>query len=119
MRIFLKPGVIATGLSLLIPRAWTPSLSYRQLPLMRIRYFQVNAFTSDSFGGNPAGVCLLARWLALLCAQGWDSRGPRHRFGSRVTHPLLVASTGEVQSVRPSKFPRAAESYTVGCLGNA
>jgi predicted PhzF superfamily epimerase YddE/YHI9 len=30
---------------------------------MRIPYFQVNAFTSDTFGGNPAGVCLLDDWL--------------------------------------------------------
>src|SRR5579863_9505801 len=30
---------------------------------MRIPYFQVNAFTSDPFGGNPAGVCLLDQWL--------------------------------------------------------
>ena len=30
---------------------------------MRIPYFQVNAFTSDVFGGNPAGVCLLDEWL--------------------------------------------------------
>ena len=30
---------------------------------MRIPYFQVNAFTSAPFGGNPAGVCILERWL--------------------------------------------------------
>lgn len=30
---------------------------------MRIKYFQVNAFTSNPFGGNPAGVCLLDSWL--------------------------------------------------------
>src|SRR5579864_8235700 len=30
---------------------------------MRIPYFQVNAFTSEDFGGNPAGVCLLDAWL--------------------------------------------------------
>lgn len=30
---------------------------------MRIPYFQVNAFTSQPFGGNPAGVCLLQDWL--------------------------------------------------------
>ena len=30
---------------------------------MRIPYFQVNAFTSDVFGGNPAGVCFLDEWL--------------------------------------------------------
>jgi predicted PhzF superfamily epimerase YddE/YHI9 len=31
--------------------------------MIRIPYFQVNAFTSDVFGGNPAGVCLLDNWL--------------------------------------------------------
>jgi predicted PhzF superfamily epimerase YddE/YHI9 len=30
---------------------------------MRIPYFQINAFTSHTFGGNPAGVCLLPSWL--------------------------------------------------------
>jgi len=30
---------------------------------VRIPYFQINAFTSDTFGGNPAGVCLLEGWL--------------------------------------------------------
>jgi PhzF family phenazine biosynthesis protein len=30
---------------------------------MRIPYFQVNAFTTETFGGNPAGVCLLESWL--------------------------------------------------------
>jgi PhzF family phenazine biosynthesis protein len=30
---------------------------------MRIPYYQVNAFTSQNFGGNPAGVCLLDEWL--------------------------------------------------------
>jgi predicted PhzF superfamily epimerase YddE/YHI9 len=30
---------------------------------MRIPYFQVNAFTRDTFGGNPAGVCPLEKWI--------------------------------------------------------
>ena len=30
---------------------------------MRIPYFHVDAFTSKTFGGNPAGVCVLERWL--------------------------------------------------------
>src|SRR5690348_9719580 len=30
---------------------------------MKIPYFEVAAFTSKSFGGNPAGVCALPRWL--------------------------------------------------------
>lgn len=31
---------------------------------MRIPYFRVNAFTSHSFAGNPAGVCVLQEWLS-------------------------------------------------------
>ena len=30
---------------------------------MQIPYFHVDAFTSGIFGGNPAGVCRLERWL--------------------------------------------------------
>src|SRR6266851_305983 len=30
---------------------------------MRVPYYQVDAFTARAFGGNPAGVCLLQRWL--------------------------------------------------------
>jgi len=30
---------------------------------MRIPYYQVNAFTRNVFGGNPAGVCPLEKWL--------------------------------------------------------
>src|SRR5215470_12311547 len=31
---------------------------------MSIPYYQVDAFTSHLFSGNPAGVCILADWLA-------------------------------------------------------
>lgn len=30
---------------------------------MKIPYFEVDAFTSRLFGGNPAGICLLEQWL--------------------------------------------------------
>jgi len=30
---------------------------------MRIPIYQVDAFTSEVFSGNPAAVCLLDRWL--------------------------------------------------------
>src|SRR2546421_91262 len=30
---------------------------------MKIRYFEVDAFTDRQFAGNPAGVCPLLRWL--------------------------------------------------------
>jgi PhzF family phenazine biosynthesis protein len=43
----------------------TPILHRLPTPFlaMRIQYFQVNAFTSSPFGGNPAGVCPLESWL--------------------------------------------------------
>ncbi len=31
---------------------------------MEIEYYQINAFTEDRFGGNPAGVCVLDEWLS-------------------------------------------------------
>jgi hypothetical protein len=30
---------------------------------MRVPYFRVSAFTNDPFGGNPAGVCALEKFL--------------------------------------------------------
>ena len=30
---------------------------------MKLPYFEVAAFTQRAFGGNPAGVCLLEKWL--------------------------------------------------------
>jgi predicted PhzF superfamily epimerase YddE/YHI9 len=30
---------------------------------MRVPYYQVDAFTARTFGGNPAGVCVLENWL--------------------------------------------------------
>jgi predicted PhzF superfamily epimerase YddE/YHI9 len=30
---------------------------------VRIPYYEVNAFTAATFGGNPAGVCALKEWL--------------------------------------------------------
>lgn len=36
---------------------------------MKIPYWQVNAFTSDLTGGNPAGVCLLEKWPSSMKLQ--------------------------------------------------
>lgn len=36
---------------------------------MKIPYFIVDAFTSRPFGGNPAGVCLLEKWLPAAVMQ--------------------------------------------------
>ena len=30
---------------------------------MKIRMFQVDAFTKNLFGGNPAAICILDQWL--------------------------------------------------------
>lgn len=31
---------------------------------MKISVYQIDAFTQDVFGGNPAAVCPLDRWIA-------------------------------------------------------
>ncbi len=31
---------------------------------MKLRFYQVDSFTSSVFGGNPAGVCVLNEWMA-------------------------------------------------------
>ena len=43
---------------------------------MEIPFYQVDAFTGEVFGGNPAGVCPLENWLEddLLLAQDTDGR---------------------------------------------
>jgi PhzF family phenazine biosynthesis protein len=42
-----------------------PGISQKSphLTHMRIPYYQVDAFTARTFGGNPAGVCVLEGWL--------------------------------------------------------
>lgn len=37
--------------------------------MLRIPYYQINAFSSRPFGGNPAGVCLLDEWLPVTVMQ--------------------------------------------------
>src|SRR5262245_49517669 len=37
---------------------------------MKLPYFQVAAFTNRLFGGNPAGVCPLEKWLPDQTLQG-------------------------------------------------
>jgi predicted PhzF superfamily epimerase YddE/YHI9 len=32
-------------------------------PIMILPYYEVSAFTTNPFGGNPAGVCPLGAWL--------------------------------------------------------
>lgn len=37
---------------------------------MRVPYYEVSAFTTDPFGGNPAGVCVLDEWQPDATLQG-------------------------------------------------
>lgn len=39
-------------------------------PKMKLPYYEVSAFTTNPFGGNPAGVCPLERWLPDSVLQG-------------------------------------------------
>lgn len=40
-----------------------PTIFATQILVMRIRMFQVDAFTNTLFGGNPAAICLPTDWL--------------------------------------------------------
>jgi len=37
---------------------------------MKLPYYEISAFTTNPFGGNPAGVCPLERWLPDAVLQG-------------------------------------------------
>jgi len=32
--------------------------------MMKLPFYQIDAFTSSVFSGNPAGVCLLDSWMS-------------------------------------------------------
>jgi PhzF family phenazine biosynthesis protein len=40
------------------------------VPKMKLSYYEVSAFTTNPFGGNPAGVCPLKAWLPDETLQG-------------------------------------------------
>ena len=46
---------------------------------MRVPFFQVDAFTTETFRGNPAAVCVLDRWpddellLAIAAVATWTA----------------------------------------------
>ena len=40
------------------------------VPKMKLPYYEVSAFTTNPFGGNPAGVCPLDAWLPDFVLQG-------------------------------------------------
>jgi PhzF family phenazine biosynthesis protein len=51
---------------------------------MAIPYYHVDAFTSELFAGNPAGVCILSAFLAdgVMQKIAVENRHSKHRFCS-------------------------------------
>ncbi|STQ90276.1 PhzF family phenazine biosynthesis protein [Iodobacter fluviatilis] len=49
---------------------------------MQIRYFHVDSFTNEIFHGNPAGVCILPKWLPdkIMCQIARENALPETAF---------------------------------------
>ena len=62
--------------------------------MMPMKYFIVDAFTSEPFGGNPAGVVLL----------GTDGTFPSERLMTQVAAELRYSETAFVQQNGPTEF---------------
>jgi PhzF family phenazine biosynthesis protein len=60
---------------------------------MRIRYYQVDAFTKHVFGGNPAGVCFLDAWLP-------DAALQRIALENNLSETAFVVRRGEEFELR-------------------
>ncbi len=60
---------------------------------MKIKLFQVDAFTSEVFGGNPAAVCLLDRWLD-------DSILQKIAAENNLAETAFVVQAGEGYNIR-------------------
>ncbi len=78
---------------------------------MKLRYYQVDAFTDRLFGGNPAGVCPLSEWLPAETMQKIAQENNQAetafyvRGESRHAHPL-VHPGGRSGPLRPRDFGR-------------
>ncbi len=66
---------------------------------MKLKYFHVDAFTDQLFGGNPAGVCLLEHWLPnpILLKIARENSLPETAFFL----PLQAAGTFEIKWFTP------------------
>jgi PhzF family phenazine biosynthesis protein len=60
---------------------------------MKITYYRVHAFTSDSYSGNPAGVCLLKQWIDEKMMQ-------KIAFENNLAETAFIVQTGEVFEIR-------------------
>ena len=72
---------------------------------MRIPLYQVDAFTSRLFGGNPAAVCPLAEWLPEATMQAIAAENNLAETAFFVPHGDVTCCAG---SPRPSRSSCAA-----------
>lgn len=81
---------------------------------MKLPYYEVSAFTTNPFGGNPAGVCLLEAWLpdAVLLGIAANNNLAETAF----VVPRAVVSADQNPSPRPS--PRLGGERQVETSGS-
>ena len=60
---------------------------------MKIRYYQIDAFTSKVFSGNPAGVCILKEWLP-------DELLQNIAFENNLSETAFIIDKGEYYELR-------------------
>jgi predicted PhzF superfamily epimerase YddE/YHI9 len=85
-------------------------------PDMKLPYYEVSAFTTNPFGGNPAGVCPLDAWLPDVLLQGIAANNNLAETAFVV--PCAQVSAAQIPSPRPS--PRlGGERETETCGGSS
>jgi hypothetical protein len=69
-------------------------------PKMKLPYYEVSAFTTNPFGGNPAGVCPLEAWLPDPVLQGIAANN--NLAETAFVAPRAQVSANQIPSPRPS-----------------
>lgn len=67
---------------------------------MKLPYYEVSAFTTNPFGGNPAGVCVLDAWLPDAVLLGIAANNNLAETAFVVPH--VPVSAAQIPSPRPS-----------------
>jgi PhzF family phenazine biosynthesis protein len=67
---------------------------------MKLPYYEVSAFTTNPFGGNPAGVCPLEAWLPDPVLQGIAANN--NLAETAFVAPRAQVSANQIPSPRPS-----------------
>jgi predicted PhzF superfamily epimerase YddE/YHI9 len=70
--------------------------------MMKRPFYEVSAFTTNPFGGNPAGVCLLEAWLPDAVLQGIAATNNLAETAFTVSGRTAHISSADIPSPQPS-----------------